>query len=1362
MLEIHKAVSVSMPTAHATLEYLLGYASTLEQQQAAVLAEETYTPSLSGKIVGVLRHDIHPTVALKLGINLGHNLSNDETANLLRGYRTDGTRINGRQYKRIGEDQVQIGYIDFTFRAPKSFSVALALAPDEAERAALDKAHRDAVHSAMEYIESQITRGRHDEKGHIAWISFDHYAAREIVNIAIDKDTRRQEIPEPGDPTRHTHVVVPNMVWNEARTVALQTQALAPGARRKEFGAIYQAFLSANLQKLGVDIGLDSKHTWGMRLNAVPDSICKTFSKRTRNAEESARRFVKKHNMDWDAMSPDQRYQFLRRGHLITRRDKRDGLADLEGWKREAASVGYEHKSVLNPERARTLAPLHERERAAYEASLPYLETQLQRHSRFKGEVARTAAAWGFVVPGIQNPGPEIYAVIQAYRTEGVQQNGQKTALTWGKSADETFATFTTQLHVEQEREAIDLLRKAADDKSVALNPAHVERWVRAVAQERGFDFTTEAGQRQREMISALAGGGRAGVGIGVAGSGKTTVLYPLVRAWQDQSREVYGTTLAWRQTGALAEAGVGRKAKRRWVAQTGSLTEAGVAEDRAMALATFIRRAEKGELPLNDKSVVIVDEIAQVSTHQILHLARLREKHNFQIVGLGDQLQCQAIEAGHTIRLFQKALGPDQVPELLNTIRQLHERDRETSLMFREGRAHEALERKQSEGTLVVTPGGYEQAVVQAVNLWENRRKLNLKDYTYSIGLSAPTNEDARAIGAEIRKRRRAAGELHPHDFKIKAIDQTKKEYDLAIAVGDRLRLFNKSFVHKDGKRLTLGVNGSVVTVMDINARGMKLRNTKDDVEGFVAWNSRALRDKATGRMRLTYGDALTIDSRQGDTLTEHITVMPAGSQAVQGYKAYTAESRHRRQSWIVTSQGEELAEVLSKRPWGDARNFEPTPEETQRAIIANMARNMSRQEEKMLATDFVEAARDVKVGSVDGRKATWNRPPPVQTAPPVPTTNYARPAPPPVTEPTPAAPVVNLRPPRRILSETEAQSEFADAMHRFGLRPEGPVVMDGKIHYARVDGNKGKKMSGWYIGHFDAHPAGAFGNFRTGEKTSWRASAPTRSVDDKERDAQRMLQEVARRQREDERRQKEEETARKSLAAWNYAVAATKHPYTTKKGVAPEGLRVNSRNELLIPMRDGDGKLWNLQRITPDGEKLFNAGRKRGLFHVLGKPDEQGIIVAEGYATAKTIRDSTALTTVVAFDSGNLAQVAESLRKKFPGSPLAFGADNDEHLTRRNPPQINAGLKGAEAAKRGDEKVIAPPHEPHLPDTDWNDYARRYGNAAVREAFLGRKELSQEQRDAARLRATAKQNRYTEMTQHRTQERKPSLTIK
>lgn len=127
-----------------------------------------------------------------------------------------------------------------------------------------------------------------------------------------------------------------------------------------------------------------------------------------------------------------------------------------------------------------------------------------------------------------------------------------------------------------------------------------------------------------------------------------------------------------------------------------------------------------------------------------------------------------------------------------------------------------------------------------------------------------------------------------------------------------------------------------------------------------------------------------------------------------------------------------------------------------------------------------------------------------------------------------------------------------------------------------------------------------------------------------------------------------------------------------------------------------------------------------------------DQPLLIAEGVATAATLHSTTALTTIVAFDAGNLAPVAEAIRQKQPARPIIIAADNDHHAPRRTPPLPNVGLEKARAAaERVGGIVIAPPFEPGEKGTDWNDFAARFsretrraeGRAAIERQLGGLK---------------------------------------
>jgi AAA domain len=497
----------------------------------------------------------------------------------------------------------------------------------------------------------------------------------------------------------------------------------------------------------------------------------------------------------------------------------------------------------------------------------------------------------------------------------------------------------TTALHADQERALIRLAKAAAMDRSAALSVDQIGRAADTfLARNPHVDADGRQWRAQRAMMTRLATGGRLGVGIGVAGSGKSTILRPLVDAWKADGRAVFGITLAWRQAADLEAAGITERA----------------------SVAAFLKRVEIGRYALDRDSVVIVDEAGLLGTRQMLDLLRLRDKTDAQLVMVGDPKQCQSIEAGPVIDLLRQAVGDGAIPEILTSIRQKTEREREIAGLFRDGRAAEALEMKQRDGTVELVAGGRDATVRRVARLWHERMEANRDDPEFRLSVSAPTNADTREIGAAIRDIRRQAGEIGAADTVIEATDGREESYQLALAVGERVRLFDR--VHDarvPGRASVLANNGEVVEVRGLTGTGMLVR-TDAGAEGLVAW--RKLRDQPGAPVRLTYGYALTVDTAQGSTATEHIHAMPAGSRAVQGFKAYTAASRHQRTTWMVIDEASERRQLAGRLMLGQR----PLQEIREPDVWRNIGENLSRQPLKASALDLLSRVTRSRRGSV------------------------------------------------------------------------------------------------------------------------------------------------------------------------------------------------------------------------------------------------------------------------------------------------------------------------------------------------------------------------------------------------------------
>ncbi|WP_417844393.1 zincin-like metallopeptidase domain-containing protein [Thalassospira sp.] len=294
---------------------------------------------------------------------------------------------------------------------------------------------------------------------------------------------------------------------------------------------------------------------------------------------------------------------------------------------------------------------------------------------------------------------------------------------------------------------------------------------------------------------------------------------------------------------------------------------------------------------------------------------------------------------------------------------------------------------------------------------------------------------------------------------------------------------------------------------------------------------------------------------------------------------------------------------------------------------------------------------------------------------------------------------------------SRMRPEEEFALACRENGLVIDGPPSMDGKWHRVAVEGDRKGQKSGSYRGFIEGIPAGNIVNYKSGnEALKWVSSAAERNPAEIERSKAEAAARKA--QMEENLKAQYKQVAKRAYAMVQGADAApADHVYLQRKQVGGETLKADANNNLLMPMTNAKGFIENLQVITPDGSKRFlKDGRKTGLMHMIPDTTKNStgpILIAEGYATGKSLNMATGHQTAIAMDSGNLAPVAEALQKAFPDRPLVIAADDDHGVEARQ--GINPGIKGAErAAVLVDAAIIRPnlsPAEKQAGLTDFND---------------------------------------------------------
>lgn len=314
---------------------------------------------------------------------------------------------------------------------------------------------------------------------------------------------------------------------------------------------------------------------------------------------------------------------------------------------------------------------------------------------------------------------------------------------------------------------------------------------------------------------------------------------------------------------------------------------------------------------------------------------------------------------------------------------------------------------------------------------------------------------------------------------------------------------------------------------------------------------------------------------------------------------------------------------------------------------------------------------------------------------------------------------------------------AEFKEALMSVGAIISGEhPIMDGKPHRIPTEGDKNGEKSGFYVVHLDGIPAGFIKNNRTGVELNWKHKDYILTAEQKALLKTQALENQQTRQRELEAKQNIT-AARIQQKISQMVEVQEPTPYMKNKGIAVfAGVYTDNEKKLTcVPAIDCEGKIWSVQYIAEDGTKRFaKDSKKEGCFHVLGGLAQLAktpvIIIAEGYATAATIKEASNLPAVVsAFDAGNLKSAAKALHQKYPKIPIMIAGDDDKYLEIST--SINPGKeKALEAAKAVGGEVILPIFSPHEQRknpkkfSDFNDMAKHssLGLEGVRRQFKSR----------------------------------------
>ena len=522
--------------------------------------------------------------------------------------------------RNAGSD-TRVAAFDLTFSADKSVSTLWAMAHGEDDHLhrELARAHDDAVRSALELIVNKHcawTRRRgedgdlEDLPARIMAATFQHQSSRE------------------NEPQLHTHCIVFNAALaDDGKWRSLHARPLYEWY--KTAGSIYRLALAWNItQRLGLAVERHGRDGEFFRIRGVPEDLRDHWSTRRKQIVSAAKA---------QGFSTSDNPTGAQRINKATRASK-DHSLDPTGrhllWAFDRARFVEDVQAVLDAMPRHSITGEHEAEVHELLRKIPGALTQNEAVWHITDVMQRIAR----IMPAILAP-----EQIEAVASEVLERADVLELDRWGEGPDvkanmAQTRIFTTRAHLDRERD----VRRLA--QSLAVQPAED---IPSEIVERHLDMLAEKGEplsaEQARAVRIATTGGRNTVIEGAAGSGKTTTLTPIADIAREAGWKVYGTAQAWRNARELGVA----------------------AHIPAWCVMKLLNKHRRGEVELDAKSLIIVDEAGQLQVEHTAQLLEIAEETGASLIWAGDTRQQQPIGAGPGLRLLRSVTGSVPVTQI-------------------------------------------------------------------------------------------------------------------------------------------------------------------------------------------------------------------------------------------------------------------------------------------------------------------------------------------------------------------------------------------------------------------------------------------------------------------------------------------------------------------------------------------------------------------------------------------------------------------------------------------------------------------------------------------------------------------------
>ncbi len=556
------------------------------------------------------------------------------------------------------------GY-DMTFTPVKSVSALWAIAP-RAVADAIERAHDAAVDDALRFLEDEALYSR---AGHAGVRQID--VAGLIAASFTHRDSRA------GDPNLHTHVAIANKVQGlDGKWRSIDGRLIYQA--RVAVSETYNTQLEAHLrQSLGIEFAEREPRTLERRavreIIGIPPELVGLWSSRrmlieSRQAKLAAEFQTRHHRPP----TPAEAIRLAQQATLETREAKhlpRSHGEQRTTWREQAErAIGTDGiRRALAHSLGRAAAPdgdvtVEQLNRVAGEVvdrvararaswQVWHLRGEASRRAR---EIAATSAQAELLTKELLDRALAISVPLTVVG-DGIEEPSElrrSDGSSMYEVAGSRLYTSLAVLDAERRIVAAGWLAAGRRAPAFAVEIALLESTANGVSLNDG----------QARMLRSMAtSGAQLQLGLAAAGTGKTTAMRVLTRAWEESGGTVLGLAPSAAAAATLAEA-------------TG----------RATTVAKLLWDLHRGDTHGVDAStLIIVDEAGMTDTLSLAELLDFALSRGASVRLIGDDRQLSAIGAGGVLRDLRRVHGAVELDEVLRFV---DNGEKAASLALRDG----------------------------------------------------------------------------------------------------------------------------------------------------------------------------------------------------------------------------------------------------------------------------------------------------------------------------------------------------------------------------------------------------------------------------------------------------------------------------------------------------------------------------------------------------------------------------------------------------------------------------------------------------------------------------------------------------